>query len=255
MTKRRSIVVANWKMFMGPSDGEHLAHNIVDICQSFSSVDVVICPPLVSLTKVGSVIEGTSIKLGAQNIFWEPDEGPFTGEVSAQMIAGWCEYVIVGHSERRQHFEETDDIVNKKIKAGLQHGLKVIICVGESLVENNAGDTKDIIEYQVRSAYQGVLPNDALQTVVAYEPIWAIGTGLASTPYAANRVCAKYVRGTLDRIFGYEVSQAIRIQYGGSINRNNISEFIMQVDIDGVLIGGSSLSAEEFAAILHVIDR
>lgn len=253
MTKRKLIIAANWKMFMGPSDGAQLAHDIVDVCQSISSADVVICPPFVSLTEVRSVIEGTGIKLGAQNIFWQPDEGPYTGEVSAQMLSGWCDYVIVGHSERRKYFEETDDIVNKKINAGLQNGLNVIICVGESLSENNAGDTKSVIEYQVRSAYKGVLHDDALQTVVAYEPIWAIGTGCASTPFAANRVCGKYVRGTLEKIYGYEVSQAIRIQYGGSINRSNISKFIVQTEIDGVLIGGASLSVEEFAAILTAV--
>ena len=253
MIKRKPIVVANWKMFTDPLDGTQLAHNIVDSCQISPSVDVVICPPFVSLTEVRKVIAGSGIKLGAQNIFWEPNEGSYTGEISAQMISGWCEYVIVGHSERRKYFDETDDVVNKKVKAGLQHGLQAIICVGESHAQNTAGDTKDVIEHQVRSAYEGITHDEALHTVVAYEPIWAIGTGCASTATAANKVSGKYVRGTLERIYGQEVSQLIRIQYGGSINRNNIAEFIVQTDIDGALIGGSSLSFDEFAAILCVV--
>ena len=255
MTKRKPIVVGNWKMFMGPSDGAQLAHNLVNACHISSAIDVVICPPLVSLTEVGGVIEGTGICLGAQNIFWEPNDGPFTGEVSSQMLSGWCDYVIVGHSERRQYFIETDAIVNKKVKAGLCHGLKVIICVGESLVENSAGNTKDVVEDQVRSAYNGISHADALQTVVAYEPIWAIGTGRASTPTAANQICTEYIRGTLEKIYGHEVSKSIRIQYGGSIDRNNVSEFVAQRDIDGVLIGGASLSVEEFSDILRSVDR
>jgi triosephosphate isomerase len=253
MNKRRPIVIANWKMFTDPLDGAQLAHDIVHSCQISPSVDVVICPPFVSLTEVRKVISDSGIKLGAQNIFWEPNEGSYTGEISAQMISGLCEYVIVGHSERRQYFDETDDVVNKKVKAGLQHGLQVIICVGESLAQNTADDTKDVIEYQVRSAYEGISRDEALHTVVAYEPIWAIGTGRASTASAANKVSEKYVRSTLERIYGHEVSQLIRIQYGGSINRGNISEFIVQTDIDGVLIGGSSLLSDEFAAILCVV--
>ena len=255
MTKRKPIVVGNWKMFMGPSDGVQLAHNLVNACHISSAIDVVICPPLVSLTEVGGVIEGTGICLGAQNIFWESNDGPYTGEVSSQMLSGWCDYVIVGHSERRQYFSETDAIVNKKVKAGLYHGLKAIICVGESLIENSAGNTKDVVTDQVRSAYRGISHEDALQTVVAYEPIWAIGTGSASTPAAANQICTKYIRGTLEKVYGHEVSKSIRIQYGGSINRKNVSEFVAQSDIDGVLIGGASLSVEEFSGILRSVDR
>ena len=156
---------------------------------------------------------------GKQWRFWESNDGPYTGEVSSQMLSGWCDYVIVGHSERRQYFSETDAIVNKKVKAGLYHGLKAIIFVGESLIENSAGNTKDVVTDQVRSAYRGISHEDALQTVVAYEPNWAIGTGRASTPAAANQICTEYIRGTLEKVYGHEVSKSIRIQYGGSINR------------------------------------
>ena len=157
---------------------------------------------ILSLTEVRKVIAGSGIKLGAQNIFWEPNEGSYTGEISAQMISGWCEYVIVGHSERRKYFDETDDVVNKKIKAGLQHGLQVIICVGESHTQNTAGDTKDVIEHQIRSAYEGISHDEALHTVVAYEPIWAIGTGCASTATAANKVSEKYYQSlVLNRLY------------------------------------------------------
>ena len=255
MTKRKPIVVGNWKMFMGPSDGTKLAQNLVNACHIISAIDVVICPPFVALTDVSGVIEGTGICLGAQNIFWESNYGSFTGEVSSQMLSGWCDYVIVGHSERRQYFSETDAIVNKKVKAALYHGLKSIICVGESLDENSAGKTKDVVVDQVRSAYRGISHEDALQTVVAYEPIWAIGTGRASTPAAANQICTKYIRGTLEKIYGHEVAKSIRIQYGGSIDRKNVSEFVAQSDIDGVLIGGASLSVEEFSGILRLVGR
>lgn len=255
MTKRKPIVVGNWKMFMGPSDGTKLAQNLVNACHIISAIDVVVCPPFVSLTDVSGVIEGTGICLGAQNIFWESNYGSFTGEVSSQMLSGWCDYVIVGHSERRQYFSETDAIVNKKVKAALYHGLKSIICVGESLDENSAGKTKDVVVDQVRSAYRGISHEDALQTVVAYEPIWAIGTGRASTPAAANQICTKYIRGTLEKIYGHEVAESIRIQYGGSIDRKNVSEFVAQSDIDGVLIGGASLSVEEFSGILRLVGR
>ena len=255
MTKRKPIVVGNWKMFMGPSDGTKLAQNLVNACHIISAIDVVVCPPFVSLTDVSGVIEGTGICLGAQNIFWESNYGSFTGEVSSQMLSGWCDYVIVGHSERRQYFSETDAIVNKKVKAALYHGLKSIICVGESLDENSAGKTKDVVVDQVRSAYRGISHEDALQTVMAYEPIWAIGTGRASTPAAANQICTQYIRGTLEKIYGHEVAKSIRIQYGGSIDRKNVSEFVAQSDIDGVLIGGASLSVEEFSGILRLVGR
>ncbi len=255
MTKRKPIVAGNWKMFMGPADGAQLAYRLLNAYEIIAPLDVVICPPFVSMTEVGRAIEGSAICLGAQNVFWESNEGPYTGEVSAQMLSGWCDYVIVGHSERRQHFNETDAIVNRKVQAGLYYGMRVIICVGEDVHENRAGNTKDVIERQIREAYLGVTHKDALQTVVAYEPIWAIGTGLASDPVEANKVCAEYVRGTLYNMYGDEVSEKIRIQYGGSINKNNISEFIVQSDIDGVLIGGASLSAEDFSGILSLVGR
>ena len=255
MTKRKPIVAGNWKMFMGAEAGVELSNRLVHTYKSIAPLDVVICPPFVSMTEVGRVIEGTGICLGSQNIFWESNEGAYTGEVSAQMLSGWCDYVIVGHSERRHNFNETDAIVNKKVQAGLHYGINVIICVGESFAENSAGNTKDVVERQVRAAYKGVTHQEALQTVVAYEPIWAIGTGHASTPTVANKVCAEYVRGTLDNMYGHEVSSSVRIQYGGSINSENILEFIEQSDIDGALIGGASLSAEDFSDILNSVGR
>lgn len=248
--QRRPIIAANWKMFMSPQEGAALAIQIVDILDGIPSVETVLCPPAVTLTAVANVLRGSEILLGAQNVHWE-NEGAYTGEVSAVMLSGWCAYVIIGHSERRQYFGESDENVNRKVKVALANELTSIICVGENLEENEAGRTGEVVERQLHAAYSGLSADEALRTVVAYEPVWAIGSGRAATPGGANSVCAAYVRMPLRELFGGGVADAVRVQYGGSVKPDNIEKFMAEPDIDGALIGGASLSAESFCAIVR----
>ncbi len=235
---------------MSPQEGAALASEIVGILGGASTAETVICPPAVTLTAVADALGGSEIRLGAQNIYWE-HEGAYTGEVSAAMLAGWCAYVIVGHSERRKYFDETDENVNRKVKAALAYELAPIICVGENLEENEAGRTGEVVQRQVRAAYSGISADEALRTVVAYEPVWAIGSGRASTPGGANTVCGAHVRTPLRELFGRGVAEAVRVKYGGSVKSDNIADFMTEPDIDGALIGGASLSAESFCAIVR----
>ncbi len=237
-------------MFMSPEKGATLAREIVEILGKTPTVETVLCPPAVTLTAVADELRETEIWLGAQNIHWE-NEGAYTGEVSATMLAGWCDYVIIGHSERRQYFSESDENVNRKVKAALAHGLKPIVCVGENLPENEAGRTGEVVTRQVNAVFSGLSEGEALRTVVAYEPVWAIGSGRAATPGGANSVCAAHVRAPLCALFGGGVAEAVRVQYGGSVKPDNIAEFMAESDIDGALIGGASLSAESFCAIVR----
>ena len=248
--QRRPIIAANWKMFMSPQEGAALAIEIVDMLDGIPSVETVLCPPAVTLTAVGNVLRGSEILLGAQNVHWE-NEGAYTGEVSAAMLSGWCAYVIIGHSERRQYFGESDDKVNRKVKAALAHELAPIICVGENLEEKEADRTEEIVQRQVHAAYSGLAVDEALRTVVAYEPVWAIGSGRSATPGSANLVIATYVRAALRELFGRGVAAAVRVQYGGSVKPDNIADLMAETDIDGALIGGASLSAESFCAIVR----
>ena len=240
-------------MFMSPQDGAVLARDILDILGKVPKVETVLCPPAVSLTAVADVLEGSEIQLGAQNIHWE-NEGAYTGEVSAAMLAGWCSYVIIGHSERRQYFGENDENVNRKVKAALAHELVPIVCVGENLIENEADLTGEVVQRQIHAAYSGLSEDEALRTVVAYEPVWAIGSGLAATPFDANLLCAAHVRGSLAELFGCDVSEAVRVQYGGSVTSENIAHFMAEPHIDGALIGGASLSSQSFCAIVRNVD-
>ena len=212
-----------------------------------AGVEKVLCPPFISLATVKELIKGTSIKLGAQNMYFEPG-GAYTGEISPTMLAGLCEFVILGHSERRGYFGETDQLVNKKVKAALGAGLIPIICVGESLEQNNAGETVSFVTRQVKAAFNGIAL--AKKTVVAYEPIWAIGTGRAATGDQANATI-KVIRDTVAQIYGDSVAEAMRILYGGSVNSANIAEFIKQPEIDGALVGGASLKAPDFLGIVE----
>ncbi|MFQ5407982.1 MAG: triose-phosphate isomerase [Anaerolineales bacterium] len=250
MTARIPIVAGNWKMNMGPREGAELARALVAAVEAGSSVEVLVCPPFVTLAAVSEVIRGSAIRLGAQNVHWE-QHGAYTGEISAAMLAEFCSYVIVGHSERRQYFGETDEMVNRKVRAALSHGLMPIICVGENLDEREAGATAEVVERQVRAAYSGITAEQARDTVLAYEPIWAIGTGKAATGAGANAVCGLNVRGVLTSLFGEGVAQSIRIQYGGSVKPDNMAEFIVQPDIDGALVGGASLKVEDFVGIVQ----
>jgi len=213
------------------------------------AVEVVLCPPFTALSTVAELIKGTAIGLGAQDLFWE-DEGAYTGEVSPVMLKELgCTYVIIGHSERRQYFGETDETVNKKVKAALSHGLKPIICVGESLQQREAGETNAFVAGQVEKALDGLAPESIPQVVIAYEPIWAIGTGRSSSASDANEVIGM-IRQTIAKKFVANLAAQVRIQYGGSVKPGNIKEFMGQAEIDGALVGGSSLKAEDFFGII-----
>jgi triosephosphate isomerase len=247
---RTPIIAGNWKMNKTPDEAAALAGGLASELSGVAGVEVVLCPPFVALPAVAAAINGTAIGLGAQNMFWER-AGAYTGEVSPAMLAGWCSHVILGHSERRQYFGETDDGVNRKVKAALDHGLTPIVCVGESLAQYDAGKTAEVVTSQVRAAYASLPAEAAGRTVVAYEPVWAIGTGRAATATDANSVIGLRIRGVLSDLYGLAVADSIRVQYGGSVTPANIAEFIAQPDIDGALVGGASLKAADFAAIVR----
>jgi len=211
-----------------------------------ADVEKVVCPPFISLAAVRELIKGSSIKLGAQNIYFE-EKGAYTGEISPLMLADLCEFVIIGHSERRQHFNETGEIVNKKVQAALRAGLKPILCIGERLEQNEAGKTEEVIIEQLSSSLAGI--DHLTGLVIAYEPVWAIGTGKASTGKQANETIG-FIRRTISQYYDERVAQDLRILYGGSVTADNIAEFIGQPEIDGALVGGASLKANEFLSIV-----
>ena len=219
-----------------------LVEELRDGLDDIQGVEKLLCPPFVSLAAVGGLIKGSSIKLGAQNLHYQ-EKGAYTGEVSPLMLAGWCDYVILGHSERRQYFGETDEIVCKKVMAALKAGIKPILCVGENLEQNEAGNTEKVITGQVKGSLAGITNPEGL--VVAYEPIWAIGTGKAATAKQANDIIA-IIRKTVSQLYGEPFAQAMRIQYGGSVTGSNAFEIMSQPEIDGALVGGASLKAAEF---------
>jgi len=212
-------------------------------------IDIVICPPFTSLTEVSEVIIDSNIQLGAQDAYWQ-DEGAFTGEISCKMLkdAG-CKFVILGHSERRQYFAETNESVNKKIKAALKYELSPIFCVGENLKEREGGLTFKVLDEHIKNGLRDLTEEEILKIVIAYEPVWAIGTGKTATPVQAEEA-QKYIRDLLIGLYNKVVAEAIRIQYGGSVKPDNISELMQQADVDGALVGGASLSVESFAAIV-----
>jgi len=244
---RTPIIAGNWKMNTTVAEAAELVKAMKEKLHHIAGVEKVLCPPFVSLTTVRELIKGTSIKLGAQNMYFERS-GAYTGEISPPMLAGLCEFVILGHSERRGYFGESDQLVNKKVKAALGAGLIPIVCVGESLEQNNASETIAVITRQVKAAFDGIASPRG--TVIAYEPIWAIGTGKAATGDQANATI-KVIRDTVAQIYGDSVAKAIRIQYGGSVNSANVAEFVKQPEIDGALVGGASLKAPDFLGIVE----
>jgi triosephosphate isomerase len=247
-TKRRRIVAGNWKMFTGVEEGMALAAAIREQAQDLEAVDLVVCPPFTGLPAVGERLRGSGVALGAQDMHWEP-EGPYTGEVSAKMLlTTGCRYVILGHSERRTHFSETNAIVNRKVKSALAAGLIPILCVGETLEEREAGQTRMVVSMQVREGLAGVLPADIDRVILAYEPVWAIGTGRVATPEQASTV-HRHIRGVLAGIADADLAQRVRIQYGGSVKPENAGLLFAEADIDGALVGGASLDAAAFIAI------
>lgn len=246
---RTPFVAGNWKLNKTADGAETLARCVVDAVAGITGVDVAICPPFTALERVAQVVRGTAVGLGAQNVYWEA-EGAFTGEVSAPMLLTCgCEYVILGHSERRQFFGETDETVNRRLKATLCTGLKPIVCLGESLDERQAGKTAQVVETQLRGAFNGISADDVRGITLAYEPVWAIGTGLTATPDQAEAVHA-FLRQVLTDLYRDEVARAVRIQYGGSVKPDNAAALFAQDNIDGGLIGGASLDATAFAAIV-----
>jgi triosephosphate isomerase len=243
------MMAGNWKMNKTPGEAVHLAHAIADAVTGVSNVDCVICPPFVALSAVGVALQGTTVALGAQNMHWA-DSGAYTGEVSAPMLKGLATYVIIGHSERRQYFAETDESVNKKLHAAMNHGLTPILCVGETLAQNQAGETQAIVSMQVEAALQGLSAEQVQTLVIAYEPIWAIGTGLAATAEQAGTICG-IVRQVVAALYRSAVAETVRILYGGSTNEKNIGEIMQQADIDGALIGGAALKVESYGAMVQ----
>ena len=247
---RRPIIAGNWKMHHGPTAARKLALEIRNgLLGRREGAEVVLCPPFVSLAAVAEIVAGTPIALGAQNLHWEK-QGAWTGEVSASMLRDvGCTHVIVGHSERRQHFGETHETVARRVRAALDAGLRVIACVGETLAERDAGRTEEVVSRQVRDGLGGLATADWSALVLAYEPVWAIGTGRNATPEQAQEVHA-LLRGLVGALASPSLAAELRIQYGGSVKPDNAAALLGQPDVDGALVGGASLDAESFLRIV-----
>jgi triosephosphate isomerase len=240
---RKSFVAGNWKMNKTAAEAAVLVQELLPELHYINSVEIVLCPPYTSLTTVRDLIKDTGIGLGVQNIHWEAS-GAYTGEISAKMAAELAGYAIIGHSERRTYFGETDETVNKKTLAALMAGLFPIVCVGETLAENEAGRTSEVVSRQVKLGLAGLKPEQMRDIVVAYEPVWAIGTGRAATPEGANAVHRDVIRKLLAELFGQKTADETRILYGGSVTGDNAKELFAQSDIDGGLVGGASLKPD-----------
>ena len=237
---RTPFVAGNWKMNKTADAAAAFVTEIAPELNAIDGIDIAVCPPFIAIPAVAQALAGTRIGVGAQNMYYETS-GAYTGEVSPAMLQGLCRYVILGHSERRAYFGETDEGGTKKIFAALAHGLTPIVCVGESLAQNQAGETQAFVSGQVRAAFANLTPEQAATCVVAYEPIWAIGTGLSASAQQAEDIIRAGVRDVLTDLFGDDAAQAIRIQYGGSVTEDNIADYMGQPDIDGALVGGASL--------------
>jgi len=242
---RVPMIAGNWKMNTTVDDAVALVKAMLPGLDRVGGVDKLICPPFVSLAAAGDLLKGTSVKLGAQNVFYEA-KGAYTGEVSPLMLAGMCEYVIVGHSERRQYFNETPEIVDKKVKAALAAGLKPVLCIGERLEENEAGITGEVLTRQLTASADQMYFKSGL--VIAYEPVWAIGTGKSATPEQANATIG-FIRKLVAHHLGADAAEGVRILYGGSVTADNIAGLMQQPEIDGALVGGASLKADDFVSI------
>lgn len=251
---RIPFVAGNWKMNKTIAEARDLVFKLNTGLREIGGVEKVLCPPAMSLLAVSALLEGTDIGLGIQNMHWE-EKGAFTGEVSPLMVRELCKYVIIGHSERRAYFGETDESVNRKLKAAQAHGLIPIVCVGETLAQYEASETRAVVAGQIRNGLRDTDPALAASIVVAYEPVWAIGTGRASSGENANSVVADFIRPGLAELFGEEAAQSIRVLYGGSVTAANAAEFFGQPEIDGALVGGASLKVEEFVPITKAAAR
>lgn len=251
---RKPIMAGNWKMHKTISEAVTLARGINEATTAITGAEIVLCPPFTAISVVSDVVNESHIQVGAQNMYWE-DQGAFTGEVSPAMLQGWCQFVILGHSERRQFFGETDKGVNYKVKAALAHNIIPIVCVGENLDQNEGGQTAAVVGGQVKAAFADLTPAQATQVVVAYEPIWAIGTGKAAEPAAVNSLIGLSIRGVLADTFDEATAQAVRVQYGGSVKPDNVDDFMVQPNIDGALVGGASLAVDSFVALVESAAR
>jgi triosephosphate isomerase (TIM) len=248
---RTPIIAGNWKMFKTLEESVAFVKELAPKLAPFDNVERVVCPPFIAIAAVAEALKGTNIKVGAQNTHWE-DSGAFTSQISPVMLKGLVEYVIIGHSENRAYLNETDDRVNKKAKALLAHGLKPIIAVGESLEQNEAGETASFVGGQVRAALEGISAEQMVNVVIAYEPIWAIGTGKNASSEQANSIVGGTVRKTVEELYGAQVADALRIQYGGSVKPENMQEYMTQPDIDGALVGGASLKVDSFTELIAI---
>jgi triosephosphate isomerase len=250
MLNRRPLIAGNWKMFKTCSEAVETAEQLVKLLAMTSDIDVMIAPPFTALTPVSDVVRGSRVSLGAQNLFWET-EGAYTGEISpAMLVSTGCKYVIIGHSERRQYFDETDETVNKKIKAAIKNDLVPVLCVGESEKERESKETFSVLDNQIKKGIDGFSSEDLETLVIAYEPVWAIGTSKTATTDQAQEA-HQFLRSVLEKSFGNMLAKSIRILYGGSVKSNNIAELMAMSDIDGALVGGASLDPETFSKIVH----
>ncbi len=246
---RKPIIAGNWKMHKTIPEAKALVNDLMSKLAEVDQVEVVFCPPFTALATVKELVSGTKFGVGAQNLFWK-EQGAFTGEVSPLMLAELgCDYVIIGHSERRQYFGETNETVNQKVKAALAVGIKPIICVGESLEEREAGVTNSLLKTQTEAALAEIEASKIAEIVIAYEPIWAIGTGRSASANDANQAIG-FIRQTVAGLYGAAVADTVRIQYGGSVKPENVKEYLSQPEIDGALVGGASLEAESFAKLV-----
>ncbi len=247
---RRLMIAGNWKMNKTVAEGVDLVRKLSYATNNITSLDILVCPTFTALKSVSEAIKGTNIKLGAQNMFWE-ESGAYTGEISPLMIKDvGCEYVIIGHSERREYFGETEETVNKRLKSALSYSLKPILCIGEKLAERESGATERVLETQIVGALDGFSAVEMEQIIIAYEPIWAIGTGKTATPEIADST-QKFIRDKIASIFNSQLANKIRILYGGSVKPENAKDLLSCENIDGALVGGASLDADKFAKIIE----
>jgi triosephosphate isomerase len=250
---RTPIIAGNWKMNKTAAEAVDFVREIRNGLSQIKNVDKVVCPPYIALPGVHDALQATDIGIGAQNMHFA-ESGAYTGELAPTMLTPFCQYVIIGHSERREYFNETDEGVNKKAKAALAHGLIPIICVGETLAQNEAGETQEFVSGQVKAALEGLTAEQVAGLIIAYEPIWAIGTGKSASAAEAGSIIGLSVRGPIAEMFGEETAQKVRIQYGGSVKEDNIAEYMAQPDIDGALVGGASLKASFVALVKNAVN-
>lgn len=247
---RKTVIAGNWKMYKTNTEATLLVRDLEKILKNTQNVEVVLCPPFTSLLSVHEIIKDSPIKLGAQNIYYEK-EGAYTGEISPSMIKDvGCEFVILGHSERRKYFHEDDEVINKKIKLTLVSGLVPIVCVGETLEEREKGAAEDTVINQINKCFVGVSENYMSRLIIAYEPVWAIGTGKTATPEVANSMHL-VIRNQLSKLYSSELSSGISILYGGSVKPDNVDSLMAQENIDGALVGGASLNSNSFSRIVN----